>query len=131
MAKALPAPAPPSTTTEIERGPTMLEFVSASCPICQRMQPVVAAAQRGCASHGIQIRQIDVSTTVGRATAGERGVLGVPTFLFFDSAGNEVARLVGQQPEAVLIQSLEVLAGEKCEGFRPLQNLPAEAASRG
>ena len=100
--------------------PTMVEFVSAGCPICQRMQPVVAAAERGCALHGIRVRQLDVSTSAGRAAAAERGVLGVPTFLFLDSTGKEVARLVGQQPQEVLIQSLEVLAGEKCDGFRPI-----------
>jgi thiol-disulfide isomerase/thioredoxin len=98
----------------------MVEFVSAGCPICQRMQPVVAAAERGCALHGIRVRQLDVATSAGRAAAAERGVLGVPTFLFLDSTGKEVARLVGQQPQEVLIQSLEVLAGQKCDGFRPI-----------
>ena len=82
------------------------------------MRPVVEAAERGCSRHGIRVRQLDVSTPIGRAVAAERGVLGVPTFLFLDRAGQEVARLVGQQPREVLIQSLEVLAGEKCDGFR-------------
>jgi cytochrome c-type biogenesis protein len=100
--------------------PTMVEFVSAGCPICRRMQPVVAAAERGCASHGIRVRQLDVATSDGRAAAAERGVLGVPTFLFLDGKGKEVARLVGQQPQEVLVQSLEVLAGQKCDGFRPI-----------
>jgi thioredoxin-related protein len=44
----------------------------------------------------------------------------VPTLLFLDTTGKEVARLVGQQPQEVLIQSLEVLAGQKCDGFRPI-----------
>lgn len=108
--------------------PTMVEFVSAGCPICQRMRPVVAAAERGCGSHGIRVRQLDVSTPAGRMAAAERGVLGVPTFLFLDSAGKEVARLVGQQPQEVLIQSLEVLAGEKCDGFRPIPSSTAQGS---
>ena len=108
--------------------PTMVEFVSAGCPICQRMQPVVAAAEHGCALHGIRVRQLDVSTSAGRAAAAERGVLGVPTFLFLDSTGKEVARLVGQQPKEVLIQSLEVLAGEKCDGFRPITGSATEGS---
>jgi cytochrome c-type biogenesis protein len=111
-----------------ETTPTMVEFVSAGCPICQRMQPVVAAAERGCALHGIRVRQLDVATSAGRAAAAERGVLGVPTFLFLDSTGNEVARLVGQQPQEVLIQSLEVLAGEKCDGFRPITGSAIEGS---
>jgi cytochrome c-type biogenesis protein len=108
--------------------PAMVEFVSAGCPICRRMQPVVAAAERGCAMHGIRVRQLDVATSAGRAAAAERGVLGVPTFLFLDSAGKEVARLVGQQPQEVLIQSLEVLAGEKCDGFRPITGSATEGS---
>jgi len=64
----------------------------------------------------------------GRTAAAERGVLGVPTFLFLDGTGKEVARLVGQQPQEVLIQSLEVLAGQKCDGFRPLPSSPAEGS---
>jgi cytochrome c-type biogenesis protein len=128
------SPAPPepeiasAAVAETEAMPTMVEFVAAGCPICQRMRPVVAAAESGCSSHGIRVRQLDVSTPAGRAAAAERGVLGVPTFLFLDSAGKEVARLVGQQPQEVLIQSLEVLAGEKCDGFRPIPSSPAQGS---
>lgn len=50
------------------------------------------------------------------------------TFLFLDGAGKEVARLAGQQPQEVLIQSLEVLAGQKCDGFRLLPTSPAEGS---
>jgi len=129
VAPASPEPEIASAAVaEIETVPTMVEFVAAGCPICQRMRPVVAAAESGCSSHGIRIRQLDVSTHAGRAAAAERGVLGVPTFLFLDSAGKEVARLVGQQPQEVLIQSLEVLAGEKCDGFRPLPRSPAQGS---
>ncbi len=117
-----------TSTAEALDGPTMLEFVAAGCPICQRMHPVVAAAEHDCARHGIRFRQIDVSAPGGRAAAAERGVLGVPTFLFLDSAHNEVARLVGQQPQEVLIQSLEVLAGQKCDGFRPIGGVPASGS---
>jgi len=128
------APAPPepdiasAAVAETEMVPTMVEFVSAGCPICQRMRPVVAAAELGCSSHGIRVRQLDVSTPAGRSAAAERGVMGVPTFLFLDSAGKEVARLVGQQPQEVLIQSLEVLAGEKCDGFRPIPSSPVQGS---
>ena len=98
----------------------MLEFVAAGCPVCQHMAPVVASAERDCSRHGVRVTQIDVATAEGRRTAAEYGVLGVPTFLFVDRDGREVARLVGQQPRETLIQSLEVLAGQKCDGFRPL-----------
>jgi cytochrome c-type biogenesis protein len=127
-----PAPLEPEIASaagaETMAMPTMVEFVAAGCPICQRMRPVVAAAELGCASHGIRVRQLDVSTPAGRTAAADRGVLGVPTFLFLNSAGKEVARLVGQQPQEVLIQSLEVLAGEKCDGFRPIPSSATEGS---
>jgi Cytochrome c biogenesis protein len=114
-----------SSSVAAEGMPTMLEFVAAGCPICQRMHSVVAAAEHDCSQHGIRVRQVDVSTTAGREAAAKNGVLGVPTFLFLDGAGKEVARLVGEQPLPVLIQSLEVLAGEKCDGFSPMTVPPA------
>ena len=114
-----------SSAVAAEGMPTMLEFVAAGCPICQRMHSVVAAAEHDCSQHGIRVRQVDVSTTEGRAAAAKNSVFGVPTFLFLDGAGKEVARLVGEQPLLVLIQSLEVLAGEKCDGFSPMTVPPA------
>jgi cytochrome c-type biogenesis protein len=112
-----PSPAAPSPAAQV---PAMLEFVADGCPICQHMAPVVAAAERDCSRHGVHVKQIDVATAEGRRLAAEHGVLGVPTFLFIDRDGREVARLVGQQPRDILIQSLEVLAGQRCDGFRPL-----------
>jgi cytochrome c-type biogenesis protein len=109
----------------LEGVPTMIEFVADGCPICKRMAPLVAAAEQHCSRHGVRVRQIDVSTQSGRALAGKHGVLGVPTFLFLDGDANEVARLVGEQPKEMLVQSLEVLAGEQCDGFRPLPKSPS------
>ena len=98
----------------------MIEFVSATCPICRRMAPIVAKAERDCSAHGVRIRQIDVATGPGRDGASRYGILGVPTFVFVDQQGTEVARLVGEQPEETLIQTLEVLAGQACDGFHRL-----------
>lgn len=111
-----------STTlhTEQQRGPLLIEFISASCPVCKRMHPVVETAKQNCSRHGIRIQQVDVSTEQGRQAAATNGILGVPTFLFINREGNEVARLVGQQPLETMVQSLEILAGQKCDGFRPL-----------
>lgn len=112
--------APMAAVASVADAPTMLEFVSPSCPICQRMAPVVASAERDCSRHGVRFERIDVATAAGRARAASYGVLGVPTFVFLDGSGGEVARLVGQQPRELLIQSMEVLAGRSCEGFHPL-----------
>jgi cytochrome c-type biogenesis protein len=126
-AGAAVAPEALSTTSgnSAPSAPTMLEFVAEGCPICQRMQPVVAAAEQHCGNHGVRVQQVDVSTQQGRALASRHGILGVPTFLLLDRNGGEIARLVGQQPQDVLVQSLEVLAGHKCDGFRALPKSPA------
>jgi cytochrome c-type biogenesis protein len=122
-----PTTEPPSNLTSdpIAGVPTMLEFMSEGCPICQRMAPVVTEAERNCSRHGVRVQQVDVATTDGRASAGRHGVLGVPTFIFLDAQGVEVARLVGQQPRETIRQSLEVLAGQHCDGFRPLDTSPS------
>jgi cytochrome c-type biogenesis protein len=99
--------------------PRLVEFVSRSCPICQRMEPVLRVAENDCAGHGVSFVRIDVGEASGRRAADEHQVRGVPTFLLLDGEGAEVARLVGEVPIKVLRQSLEVVAGEKCDAFRP------------
>jgi cytochrome c-type biogenesis protein len=119
------APAVAHAQAPVEQTPTMIEFVSATCPICRRMAPVVAKAERDCSAHGVRIQQMDVAVPAGRETANRYGILGVPTFVFVDQQGTEVARLVGEQPEETLIQTLEVLAGQRCDGFHRLGEPPS------
>lgn len=114
-------PQAPSVGLSVGGGtPTMIAFVSAHCPICHRMAPVVAKAEQDCSAHGVRVQQVDVATPAGREGANRYGILGVPTFIFVDGQGSEVARLVGEQPEETLVQTLEVLAGQSCDGFRRL-----------
>jgi cytochrome c-type biogenesis protein len=115
----------------LPEGPAMVELVSRVCPVCLRMAPVVAAAERGCAGRRVRVRRIEVDAPGGMELARRFGVLGVPTFLFFDAKGAEVARLVGEQPLSMLEQSLSVLTGEKCGGFRALPVQPPSPADRG
>ena len=129
---SLPAPAamvaascalPASQTSEetvqaIGAGPSLVEFVGRTCPVCLRMVPVVQAAERDCAGQGVRFQRIEVDGPGGRELARQFSVMGVPTFLFLDAKGAEVARLVGEQPLANLEQSLQVLSGERCAGFR-------------
>lgn len=100
-------------------GRVLVEFVSPSCPVCQRMAPVVAAAEHDCRGRDVHVQRVDVSEASGSALAHQFNVRGVPTFVFLDQQ-HEVARLVGEQPLSSITQSLEVLAGEKCDGFRAL-----------
>jgi len=109
-----PAPDPLAAST----GLRLVEFISRTCPVCQRMVPVLQAAERDCAGAGIAIIRVDVGSDPGLAAARRFGVRGVPTFVFLDPAGAEVARLVGEQPLEALEQSMAVLTGGRCDGFR-------------
>ena len=48
--------------------------------------------------------------------------MGVPTFVFADRDGVEVARLVGEQTEAGLTRALSALRGEPCPGLAILDD---------
>ncbi len=103
---------------QFPEGPVMVEFVGRHCPVCLRMAPIVGAMKRECLGQGVKIHRIEVDAPGGRELARRHGVLGVPTFLFIDADGREVARMVGEQPHESLAQSLQVLSGGKCSGFR-------------
>ncbi|WP_404823471.1 thioredoxin family protein [Myxococcus xanthus] len=82
----------PSALARVER-PTMVEFVSQGCPVCQRMEPTVALAEQHCSGEGVEVLRLDVGTAEGV----QYGVRGVPTFLFLAAADQEMARRVGEQ----------------------------------
>ncbi|MBZ4330157.1 co-chaperone YbbN [Corallococcus sp. AS-1-12] len=95
----------------------MVEFVSRGCPVCQRMEPVVALAGHHCAGQGVGVLRLDVGTAEGRQAAARYGIRGVPTFVFLDGAGQEVARRVGEQSLTSLREGLESIAGIRCAGL--------------
>ncbi|MCY1036077.1 thioredoxin domain-containing protein [Corallococcus sp. BB11-1] len=106
----------PSALDRLER-PTMVEFVSRSCPVCQRMEPVVALAEQHCTGAGVEVLHLDVGTAEGRQAAARHGIRGVPTFVFLDGAGQEVARRVGEQSLTSLRDGLESITGVRCAGI--------------
>ena len=92
-------------------GAGVVEFVRRDCPACERMAPVVRAAERRCA---VAVRRVLVDEPEGMAQARAAGVLGVPTFVGRDAHGGEVARLVGVHPESTLVQLIEERGGRRC-----------------
>ena len=103
--------------------PTMYEFFSPSCTICKQMIPSVTALQNECAGRPLKIELVDVTTEAGKALARKYRVGGIPVFVFEDATGKELARLVGYQPYTALQQSMAVLTGDQCKGYRPLDEL--------
>ncbi len=103
--------------------PVVLKFQSPTCPICLQMTPIVNTLRNECAAKDLDFRDVDVTTPEGKVLAREYGVSGVPVFLFLDTRGREVSRLVGYQTLQALEQAASVLIGEACPGFRPLPDL--------
>lgn len=105
--------APVAVAPAPRHGAALVEIVSRSCPVCRRMEPVVAAAERGCP--GARVERHTVETPEGAALARAHRVVAVPTFLALDGAGREVQRLVGEQPLETLVDALQRLSGRLCQ----------------
>ena len=125
---AAPAAAPEATLAA-SRLPAMVELYAAGCPVCQRMETLVQSLTDQCDEHGVRVQRIDVSQPENKGLVQQYRVVGVPTFLFLDERGGEVARLVGEQSEATLRQALSAVRGEPCPGLGLLRKTPAEAAA--
>jgi cytochrome c-type biogenesis protein len=109
--------------------PRMVQFTNSDCSICRQMIPTVALIERDCDGKQVDVVKVNV-TAAGdnRKMASKFRVRGVPTFVFLDREGSEVARLVGYQTLGSLRQALSAMVGERCAGlgpFEPGQSLPA------
>jgi len=126
LTAADPVPTAPTAASTVEQAtspmPLMVELYAEDCPICQRMKPLVEGLIRQCDQKKVRVRTVDVSKPENRHFVRDYRVVGVPTFLFLDDRGEEVARLVGAQTEETLTQALAALRGEECPG---LGRLPA------
>lgn len=116
----LPAGAEDAVATDapvtpwIPAGAHVLAFESNHCPVCERMKPVVASAELRCSDTGAPFHRVDVGTSAGLSHARSRGVIGVPTYVFLDQGGNEVARLIGEQSIDRVRESVEAASGKPC-----------------
>jgi len=106
--------------------PVMVELYEEDCPVCQRMRPLVAELEEQCDRHDVQVEAIDVSRAENAQLVERYRLVGVPTFLFLDRDGVEVARLVGEQTERTLKQALSALRGEECPGLALLGPHPRD-----
>ena len=115
---ALTAPAAEGTqVADANDHPIMLAFTSQNCTICQSMKPTISGISNQCDGNGVRVKSIDLSQAQHKAMAAQYRIRGVPTFVFKDSDGHEVARLVGEQTERTLKQAISVLRGKPCPGL--------------
>jgi len=100
---------------ELPKGaPRLVEFVSGRCPACAKMAPLIDELERACVREPDTIVRINVDEARGRALAKHYGVRLVPTFLSVDADGNEVTRMVGEQPQEQLALAIGEVRGEAC-----------------
>jgi cytochrome c-type biogenesis protein len=97
--------------------PRMVQFTSSDCSVCRQMIPTVALIERDCDGRKVDVIKVDVTHKENHKLASNYGVRGVPTFVFLDTSGDEVARLVGYQKLGSLRQALSALVGEPCDGL--------------
>ncbi len=91
------------------------------CSVCVRMKPLVESLVTQCDRKGVSVEMVDVSIEENEHLIERYRVVGLPTYLFLDDAGFEVARLVGAQTESTLRQALGALRGEACPGLGRLK----------
>jgi len=105
---------------ETDGTPTMYKFYSENCPICKKMEPVMEKITTQCDKKGVRMIKVNISAPENRHLVGRYRLVGVPTFLFIDERGHETARLLGEQTEQTLKQSLSALRGMPCPGVELL-----------
>ena len=103
------SPGPPvlaQATMVSAGGPKILEFDRKLCPICKASERVILAVKDGYPGQfEVEKLYIDEADVMFRRYK----VAIVPTQVFLDAAGQEVARHEGVYKEAVLIQKLREL----------------------
>ena len=99
----------------------MVEIWAPYCSVCKDMQPLVQQLARDCQHKEVDVQLIDVSREENEENLDLYRVAALPTFVFIDQDGQEVARLVGRQDEQALRQAMAVLAGESCPGLGQLR----------
>lgn len=84
-------------------GPVLVDFWAAWCGPCRMLAPTIERLARALAGR-VRVAKLDVDANP--VTAQRYGVQGIPTLIIFKN-GQEVDRLVGVQPERVILERLE------------------------
>ncbi len=116
-----------TTASSGKRLPAMVEVYADNCTICKNMKPIVDRIANQCHEKKVLVRTVNLSNRKNKGLTRKYRLVGVPTFLFLDKDGNEVARLVGRQSETGLRQALSALRGESCPGIGMLPSAQRDA----
>jgi thioredoxin 1 len=90
--------------------PTLVDFWAPWCGPCRMLSPTV---EELAGEYTGKLKVVKVNTDQNNEVAGQFGIRGIPTLIFFKN-GKEVDRLVGAQQKAVLAKKIdEVIADGK------------------
>lgn len=92
--------------------PTLVEFYTDQCTVCQAMAPTVAQLKE---RYGKRVNFVILNANNPRwlPELVQYKVEGVPHYAFLNSEGRRLGEAIGQQPEAVLEKNLIALADGK------------------
>ncbi len=102
--------------------PVLIEFYSNSCPICRSMIPIINAIERECTGKNLALVKININSPDAAPLVKKYRIFGVPTFVFLDSSGKEVARLLGYQEPANFSRILKIITSQQCKFFSKLDH---------
>jgi thiol:disulfide interchange protein len=103
-----------TTAEDGHRYPAMVEFYVEGCAVCQGMQPVVERLREDCHGRRVLVRTVNLSEKTHRGLARRYRLVGVPTFVFLNAQGEEMARLIGKQSPEALKQAVSAVRGQAC-----------------
>ncbi len=86
--------------------PALLDFYATWCGPCKTIAPIVEELAAEYASQGLKVGKVDIDESGDLAT--EFNIQGVPTLIFF-KGGEEVDKLVGAHPRAVIEEKVKNL----------------------
>ncbi len=92
-------------------GPCLLYFYSDDCLVCERMDPIVDELEKEY-GRDLNIRRMDIESKQGRELARRFGVFGQPTFVLFDSSGEQTRKLAGAQTVETFEREIERVLGK-------------------
>ncbi len=111
----------------------ILKFTAAWCQPCKAFAPIL---KKFAAEHGLEVEAVNIDTHDGYAKSEKYNVQAVPTTMFVDDEGRELATLTGLGEKPVedlakrLVQANHKLAKRKVAKDRAKKAVAAIAAAK-